>query len=122
MSIDAHVLAPPPLTSWLASSEPMWVFDRETLVFLEVNSAAIERYSYSRQEFLAMTILDIPPLDDIPLLVRHTLHPGLAGRAQQALWRHEKKNGEIIRVAITSWQIDFQGRAAELVLARPLNE
>jgi hypothetical protein len=69
----------------------MWLFDRETLVFLEVNAAAISRYGYSRQEFLAMTILDIRPLADIPLLVRHTLHPGMAGPTQRALWRHKKK-------------------------------
>ena len=40
---------------------PMWVFDLETLEFLEVNEAAIQHYGYSREEFLAMTIMDIRP-------------------------------------------------------------
>src|SRR2546426_9157853 len=31
---------------------PTWVFDVETLRFLEVNAAAIEHYAYSRDEFL----------------------------------------------------------------------
>jgi len=35
---------------------PMWVYDLETLVFLEVNDAAIAHYGQSREEFLAMTI------------------------------------------------------------------
>ncbi|MEI9962240.1 MAG: PAS domain-containing protein [Limisphaerales bacterium] len=39
----------------------MWVFDLETLAFLEVNESAIQHYGYSREEFLAMTIRDIRP-------------------------------------------------------------
>ena len=40
---------------------PMWVFDLETLAFLEVNEAATRHYGYSREEFLAMTVADIRP-------------------------------------------------------------
>ncbi len=39
----------------------MWIFDRETLAFLEVNYAATRAYGFSRAEFLAMTLLDIRP-------------------------------------------------------------
>ena len=38
---------------------PMWVYDVETLGFLAVNDAAVAKYGYSRDEFLAMTIADI---------------------------------------------------------------
>ncbi|HXC79082.1 MAG TPA: PAS domain S-box protein, partial [Candidatus Acidoferrum sp.] len=41
--------------------QPMWLYDVHTLFFLRVNDAAIERYGYSRDEFLAMTINDIRP-------------------------------------------------------------
>jgi PAS domain-containing protein len=34
--------------------QPMWVYDLQTLQFLEVNDAAISHYGYSRHEFLAM--------------------------------------------------------------------
>ena len=44
-----------------SNPNPMWVFDLETLKFLEVNEAAIQHYGYSREEFLAMTIMDIRP-------------------------------------------------------------
>ena len=40
---------------------PMWVFDLETLAFLAVNTAAIQHYGYSRQEFGALTIADLRP-------------------------------------------------------------
>ena len=38
---------------------PMWVFDRETLAFLDVNEAAVQQYGYSRLQFLRMTIVEI---------------------------------------------------------------
>jgi PAS domain S-box-containing protein len=49
-----------------SNPQPMWVFDIETLRFLEVNDAAIRHYGYSRDEFLSMTILDILPPEDAP--------------------------------------------------------
>src|SRR5688572_23135827 len=38
---------------------PMWIYDLDTLGFLEVNDAAIQKYGYTRAEFLALTIKDI---------------------------------------------------------------
>src|SRR6202021_1485331 len=40
---------------------PMWVYDLETLRFLEVNDAAIAHYGYSREEFLGLNLSDIRP-------------------------------------------------------------
>src|SRR5438132_1116016 len=42
---------------------PMWVFDLETHRVLAVNGAAIKHYGYSREEFLALRIEDLPPGD-----------------------------------------------------------
>lgn len=50
------------------SPQPMWVYDLETLEFLDVNDAAIEHYGYNREEFMAMTIRDIRSEEDIPEL------------------------------------------------------
>ncbi|MBV9132640.1 MAG: PAS domain-containing protein, partial [Chloroflexi bacterium] len=36
--------------------EPMWIYDLDTLRFLDVNNAAVEQYGYSREEFAQMTI------------------------------------------------------------------
>ncbi|MCX6221188.1 MAG: PAS domain S-box protein [Bacteroidia bacterium] len=49
--------------------QPMWIYDLETLAFLEVNQVAINHYGYSKEEFLSMTIKDIRPAEDIPALV-----------------------------------------------------
>src|SRR3989454_362980 len=50
------------------SPEAMLVYDFETLRILAVNQAAVARYGYSEQEFLALTIRDIrPPQDQVRL-------------------------------------------------------
>jgi PAS domain S-box-containing protein len=100
---------------------PMWVFDRETFVFLAVNEAAVRNYGFSRQEFLAMTIKDIRPPEEVPKVSRALSHP-VAGLERSGIWRHWKKDGRIIDVEITTHSIDFNGRPAELVLANEVTE
>src|SRR5690606_11730458 len=50
------------------SPQPMWVYDLETYRFLDVNAAAITHYGYTREEFLSMTLMDIPPPEGIAKL------------------------------------------------------
>lgn len=47
------------------SPQPMWVYDVETLSFLDVNNAAIENYGYSREEFLMLSIDKIRPKSEL---------------------------------------------------------
>lgn len=100
------------------NSHPMWIFDRETLAFLDVNDAAVWQYGYSRQEFQTMTILDIRPAADRPELIRKTRDPRQQGKSTAEKWRHRTKSGTVFPVTITSWELTFRGRPAELVLAR----
>ncbi len=51
------------------SPQPMWIFDHETFAFLDVNTTAIHKYGYTRQEFLRMTIKDIRPREEVPALL-----------------------------------------------------
>lgn len=47
---------------------PMWIFDVDSLRFMNVNEAACIHYGYTINEFLSMTIKEIRPKDDIPNL------------------------------------------------------
>ena len=100
---------------------PTWVFARQTLKFLAVNEAAIRHYGFSRREFLAMTIADIRPEEDIPALLEATAKR-IDGLQEAQTWRHRKKGGTIINVEIVSHDLDFQGTAAELVAANDITE
>lgn len=99
----------------------MWIYDLESLAFLEVNEAAVTNYGYSKDEFLKMTIKDIRPEEDIPLLiddVDHTTKP----LNKAGIWRHKKKSGEIIFVEIISHLTEYGNRQARLVIASDVTE
>jgi PAS domain S-box-containing protein len=100
---------------------PMWVYDLETLSFLAVNQAAVSRYGYSSEEFLAMTIRDIRPSEDVPALLDNIAKVS-GGLDESGVWRHQKKDGTIIDVEITSHQLTLAGRLAELVLANDITK
>lgn len=104
-----------------SNPQPMWVYDMESLEFLAVNEAAIRHYGYRRDEFLAMTIKDIRPPEDIPALMQN-LAKSLPGPADKAKWRHRKKNGEVSDVEVTSHRLVFADRPAKLVLANDITE
>lgn len=100
---------------------PMWIFDIHTLAFLEVNDAAVEKYGYSREEFLRMTIKDIRPQKDLPKLLKSVSKPN-SGLDCAGSWRHRKKDGKIIHVEIVSHTLKFKGKDAELVMANDITE
>jgi PAS domain S-box-containing protein len=100
---------------------PMWVYDTETLSFVSVNEAAIRHYGYAREEFLRMTIKDIRPAEDVPRLME-ALTQNASGLDDAGVWRHQKKDGTVSEVEITSHTLEFAGRAAELVLANDVTE
>jgi PAS domain S-box-containing protein len=98
-----------------SNPNPMWVYDHATLRFLAVNNAAIVKYGYSREEFLALSITDLRTPEDLP-----PLHAALArigeGYDESGPWRHRRKDGTIILVYIISHLIEFEGRKARMVL------
>ncbi|HVQ40521.1 MAG TPA: ATP-binding protein, partial [Pyrinomonadaceae bacterium] len=103
---------------------PMWVYDVETLSFLAVNGAVINRYGYSEDEFLTMTIKDIRPAEDVPALLERVSKVANVSvePAESGAWRHQRKDGAIIDVEITSHPLSFAGRPAKLVLANDITE
>ena len=44
---------------------PMWIVDRESLRFLAANDAAVEKYGFTRDEFLQLQITDITASEDL---------------------------------------------------------
>jgi two-component system, cell cycle sensor histidine kinase and response regulator CckA len=99
------------------SPEPMWLYDEETLRFVEVNRAAVAAYGYSRDEFLAMDILAIRPEDDGPRLLDHIKDGGgLRGE-----WVHRTKAGTHIHVEVAATRMTIDGRPLRLVIARDVS-
>ncbi|HYW31973.1 MAG TPA: ATP-binding protein [Gemmatimonas sp.] len=103
------------------SPVPKWVFDAETLAFLDVNEAAIRHYQYTREEFLAMTIRDIRPPEDIPRMLAHAhaLHP--EGQSH-GVFRHRVKSGAIIEVEVFLRDVPYEGRRAVIAVVQDVTE
>ena len=99
---------------------PMWVYDYETLSFIAVNDAAVQHYGYGKDEFLRMTIEDIRPPEDVPLL-RSALD-ARRDRNAPRVFRHRKRNGEVFDAEVTSFEFISAGRRSRLVIAVDVTE
>ncbi len=93
----------------------MWVYDSETLAFLDVNEAAVRKYGYSREQFLAMTVAEIRPEEDVPAFRDWLTKAPLVDRISAG--RLRKSDGTIIDVEVHSNAILYSGRPARLVMA-----
>lgn len=104
-----------------ANPNPLWIYDLESLRFLEVNDAAIANYGYTRKEFLSMDILQIRPEEEHHKL-RLSMQKVSADFYKSGHWRHTKKSGDIITVSISSHKIRFSGRDCEMVMALDISD
>lgn len=96
---------------------PQWVYDLETLKFIDVNEAAIKHYGYSRAEFMGMSILQIRPVEEIPTVMQLLNANNLEETTRRSNIKHLKKNGEVIDVFVQANSVSFDGRKARLVMA-----
>src|SRR5690606_38413416 len=78
--------------------------------------AAIQHYGYSLEEFMAMTIKDIRPAEDLDTFLEH-IATIPDRRVANNVWRHLKKDGTVIFVELSSHPIEFAGRDARLVMS-----
>jgi PAS domain S-box-containing protein len=104
-----------------SNPHPMWVYEERTLRFLAVNDAAVQRYGYSREEFLSMTIKSIRSPADVPALLEIT-KTDAPGPAKTGLWKHRRKDRSVIDVEVTSYGLTFEGKRAQLVLASDVTD
>jgi diguanylate cyclase (GGDEF)-like protein/PAS domain S-box-containing protein len=100
---------------------PMWVFDRGDLRFIAVNDAMVDNYGYPREELLGSTIEHIRPACELETL-RAAVRVDTDERPQGRVWTHLRKDGSLLRAAIHTHDIDFEGRPARLVLAEDVTE
>jgi PAS domain S-box-containing protein len=102
---------------------PMWVFDMETLAIMEVNEAAVQHYGYSRDEFLKLTMTNLRAPEK-------NGHGKVNGQKVELhthnthghIWRHLRKQGDIIEVDVIWSPMAFQGRFSALAMATDVTE
>jgi PAS domain S-box-containing protein len=102
---------------------PMWVFDAATYRFLEANSAAIQHYGYTHEEFLGKTLADIRLSGNEGQLREEVAAiRGVREGVKKGIIQHRKKSGEVIFADIAWHNINYRDRPAILVLANDVTE
>lgn len=106
------------------SPNPKLVFDDTSYQFVQVNKAATDRYGYSEQEFLALSLLDLVETEDIPK-IKDVLGSGAASKKENldgVRFTHRKKNGEHIEVEMYSNLIQIGEKQCRLMTTIDITE
>ncbi len=101
--------------------QPMWIYNIDSLAFLEVNKSAITTYGFTHEEFLSMTLFDICPPEDIPEFVK--MISNVKGKQNNHhKRRHLLKNGDTIYVEISSTPVIYDGQKGRHVLINDITK
>jgi len=100
---------------------PMWVYERDSLQFLQVNDAALQHYGYERIEFLQMNVSELHPVEEIPKLLK-MFQDGTSREKTAGEWHHRLKDGSLIDVEVFLHSMEYSGRASALIVAQDITE
>ena len=100
---------------------PVYLVALDTLAFLAVNAAAVDYYGYSRDEFLALSLRDIRPPEEVARMEADLLKLGPRPESR-GTWRHLKRDGTVTEVEIVSHEIPFRGQRAALTVVTDVTE
>jgi PAS domain S-box-containing protein len=100
---------------------PTFLWDLETLQYLEVNDAAVSHSGYSRDELLRMRVTDLLPPEAAPgiLSQMQVIRTQSRDRGQG---RHRLKDGRVVEVEADAHALHFRGRRAVLAVIQDITE
>ena len=104
-----------------ANPLPCFVFDSHDLAILAVNTAAVQFYGYTRDEFTSLSLGDVfVPRD------RDAVSSFLVDRSQSSAvsrnCRHRKKNGKSADVEMICARLELNGKDVRLVIVQDITE
>lgn len=105
------------------SPQPMFLIDVNKRTIRDVNEAAVQQYGYTKEEFIGLHLKDIRPskdysnfeseIDKIDKSLSQFYHTTV---------RHQKKNGEVFDVELSTSDITLDGKAMRMALAEDVTE
>lgn len=101
--------------------EPVLIYDKENLKFLEVNEAAVNLYGYTRDEFLQMDLTDLYSPEDIQTLLDSSGDDTSTASFSRP-FRHRKKDGTIILVKISKTSFIYNDREAHFNIVNDITD
>ena len=98
--------------------DPIFIFSKENLHFLDCNNSVIENYGYSKEELKQMTPFDLHPKSEYEKVQHYvkkiTIEP--------VIYNHLTKEGKKILVEILSKEITYESKSAILSIAHNITE
>jgi diguanylate cyclase (GGDEF)-like protein/PAS domain S-box-containing protein len=98
----------------------IWIYDADTLQFLDANESALSQYGYTREAFLELTLTDIVLSTQQPS--GESESDALGGENANAVQRHLRSDGTQIDVAVRSNDVAYGGTTCKLVIAEDVTE
>ena len=86
---------------------PIYVYDKESLRFLDANDAALKLYGFSLDEFIQMDITDLYSSEDIQSVLEFSQEIFKDGEFSKP-FKHRKKDGNYIFVRISRIEYKYQ--------------
>ena len=111
------------LSELLSENSPLlkWVCDPTDLSCLMVNDAALDYFSYSRNEFLSLKLLNfLPPGSFLLGLESDLVHD--VSEANSGTWQYHGKNGKIGFLHVIALHITCEDRPALLMIATDVSK
>ena len=99
---------------------PMWAYDADTHAILMVNQAAIDRYGYTEDDFLAMMMEDLSPAKENRHFFQRDAYDDTHSFSGERL--HRVRDGSMINVEVLSHIIYINGRLTRLIIAHDVTE
>ena len=93
--------------------QPIYIYDKESLRFLDINDAALKLYGYESDEFLQMDVTDLYTSEDIQSLLEFSQDIFKDGEFSKP-FKQRKKDGAFIHVRIS--RINYQHEDTEAYL------
>ena len=94
---------------------PMWIYDLDSLKLLRVNPSAIDKYGYSEDELLSMSVSNLYPLEDYGDYFRSqntAIKNSHNGNGETST--HISKCGKLFNVKLNRRMFEYNGRKAVL--------
>lgn len=105
------------------SPQPMFLIDVETQTIRDVNKATIQQYGYSKEEMVGMHLRDIRPKETIPHFEREINKiDRSANQFQNSHVKHQRKNGEVFDVELSTSEVILDGKRMRMALAEDVTK
>ncbi len=100
---------------------PQYVYDLQTLEFVDMNNAALKLYKYKKEDLSKINLMDLRPKEDASKLFEAIKK--YQGKSDNevinfGVFTHLDKNGKHLKIDLTGQKIELDGRECAMVIGK----